>query len=384
MWESCPRCGGREFRLDTDVKPGLPGYGWADDPSHGLTVQVCTKCLTVPVRDPQTEATKSERSRIKVALDAQGRPLCPRPGCVGQLCQGEPVVEGHNGYGWNDRLLICQACGTSYHPRLLEQPEPPSQPKAVPKKFWFLPIPGRPEVPSRAFSGPVPAAPDEREIADFWRRERIQTLQLRRTPEATPRRYKINAPALAGRPETWELRVFEDIILRYRLMRGDSFELQDVYPDRGVSVEEWLGLLGARKGPAQPGGADAVRICLCAGEKKLEGKPAARRAARFLGPLEALFLKVIAQGEGPPDRKSAELLSKSAAKIGKALEEDDVKLAFREVSRVMGKVVDLPGLVVFVRLAAPFTPFITERIYRHIRPKGPVSVHLTRWPFSEY
>jgi hypothetical protein len=191
MWESCPRCGGKEFKLDTQVKPGLPGYGWADDPSHGLTVQVCTNCLAMPVRDPNTQANVAERARTKVNLDANGRPLCPRPGCVGVLLQGEPVVEGHNGYGWNDRLLVCKSCGTSYHPRLLEPPEPPSEPKAVPKKLWWLPIPSRPEVPARSYAGPVPNAPDEREVAEFWRRERIHLLQVRRITGESNRRYKL-------------------------------------------------------------------------------------------------------------------------------------------------------------------------------------------------
>jgi hypothetical protein len=67
-----------------------------------------------------------------------------------------------------------------------------------------------------------------------------------------------------------------------------------------------------------------------------------------------------------------------------ALDNEDVKTATKELFKLPGEVQDLPGMVVVARLAAPFTPFIAERIYRHIRPKGPVSVHLTRWPFKEY
>jgi valyl-tRNA synthetase len=167
-------------------------------------------------------------------------------------------------------------------------------------------------------------------------------------------------------------------------MRGATLDLVDVFPDRGVSVEEWLGLLGARKGPAQSGGADAVRLCLCMGEKNLEGKSATRVATRFLDPLEQVFLKVVAQAASAPDRKAADKLQKLATRIGAALDNEDVRAAAKELYKLPGEVQDLPGMIVVARMAAPFTPFIAERIYRHIRPKGPVSVHLTRWPFSEY
>lgn len=379
--ETCPVCGGREFKLDTDVKPGLPGYGWADDPSHGLSVQICVNCRTVP--GTLIKGSKPEKERPQILLDPSGRPRCPRTGCPGVLCQGEPVVPGQSGYGWNERFLVCQACGSTYHPRSVRAPEPPSQPKGVPKKPWWLPIAPRPEVPVKAFSGPEPAALDEKEIAEFWRRERVEMLLLKR-PTPSKRRFVLGAPAVAGKPETWRVRLDEDVLLRYHLMRGEGIELKDVFPDRGVSVEVWLGFLGARPGPVPAAGADAVRVCMCAGEKDLEGKSAVRTAERFLAPMEKAFRQVIAQGDDPPDRKLAEKLAKSAARIGKHLDAGNVQLAFKELSRVPGMATDLPALVVAARLAAPFTPFIAERIYRHVRPAGPVSVHLTRWPFSEY